>query len=133
FAGDSWENYLTYGTQFSNQKRTGWSNSANAAINTHPEGTDTKLGLFMQNEFIWDERLTLIPGLRADFAWRSPSDEAAAGGATDVNDQAWSPKIAALYKFNDAFNVCGSVAHTQRLPTLDELYTWSKGTSLDLE
>ncbi|MEP6568100.1 MAG: TonB-dependent receptor, partial [Mesorhizobium sp.] len=51
----------------------------------------------------------------------------------DVNDTAWSPKIAALYKLNDNFGVFGSIAHTERLPTLDELYTWSKGVSLDLK
>lgn len=137
FTGDTYENFLTYGLQASRQDRVGLSQTigtTNGAINTHPEGTDNKLGLFVQNEFIWDERLTVIAGARTDFVWRSPSEEAEAfGRAVDVNDHAWSPKIAALYRFNENFGVFGSIAHTERLPTLDELYTWSKGTSLDLK
>ncbi|TGQ69382.1 TonB-dependent receptor [Mesorhizobium sp. M00.F.Ca.ET.186.01.1.1] len=135
--GESYQNFLTYGVQASHQDRVGVSQlitGTGDAINTHPEGTDNKLGAFVQNEYVWNEKLTLIAGARGDFVWRQPGEDAETRGhATDVNDTAWSPKIAALYKFNDNFGVFGSIAHTERLPTLDELYTWSKGVSLDLE
>ena len=42
-----------------------------------------------------------------------------------MGQAAFSPKVAALYKFNDNFNVFGSVAHTERLPTLDEMFQYS--------
>ncbi|WP_203428410.1 TonB-dependent hemoglobin/transferrin/lactoferrin family receptor [Rhizobium sp. BG4] len=138
FSGDNWVNYLTYGTQLSHQERTADSpfpgGTTPGAINTHPEGTDNKIGLFVQNEFIYDERLTLIGGVRGDFVWREPGDSTRAySNAVDIDDQAFSPKIAAHYKLTDEWGVFGSIAHTERLPTLDELYTWSKGTSLDLK
>ncbi|WP_208646430.1 TonB-dependent receptor domain-containing protein [Mesorhizobium waimense] len=137
FTGESYQNFLTYGLQASHQDRVGVSQLVTGtgdAINTHPEGTDNKLGAFVQNEYVWNERLTLIAGMRGDFVWRQPGEAAESlGNAVDVNDQAWSPKIAALYKLNDNFGVFGSIAHTERLPTLDELYTWSKGISLDLK
>lgn len=137
FSGEAYQNFLTYGVQASHQDRVGVSQlitGTGDAISTHPEGTDNKLGAFVQNEYVWNEKLTLIAGLRGDFVWRQPGEEAEAlGHAVDVNDQAWSPKIAALYKVNDNFGVFGSIAHTERLPTLDELYTWSKGVSLDLK
>jgi len=137
FTGEGWQNFLTYGLQASRQQRIGESTSLTSPyIGTHPEGTDNKLGLFVQNEFIWNEKLTLIAGARGDFVWRSPGEGAEKSrSAVDVSDQAWSPKIAALYKFNDTFGVFGSIAHTERLPTLDELYTWtaSKGLSQDLK
>ena len=62
-------------------------------------------------------------------------------GARDVEDSAISPKIAALYKINDNVGIFGSIAHTERFPTLDELYSSAapsrgnagKVASLDLE
>src|SRR5690606_326215 len=34
-----------------------------------------------------------------------------------------SPKLAALYKFTDNFSIFGSYAHTERFPSLDEIYS----------
>lgn len=137
FSGEAYQNFLTYGVQASHQDRIGVSQlitGTGDAISTHPEGTDNKLGAFVQNEYVWNEKLTLIAGMRGDFVWRQPGEAAESlGNAVDVNDQAWSPKIAALYKVNDNFGVFGSIAHAERLPTLDELYTWSKGVSVDLK
>lgn len=130
FRGDNWENFLTYGFQASHQKRVGRSLTT-SVINTHPQGIDNKLGLFVQDEFVWDDRLTVIAGVRGDFVRREP-DSTVVGGRT-ITDVAFSPKIAALYKFNENFGVFGSVARTERLPTLDELFTWSGGVSLDLK
>jgi hemoglobin/transferrin/lactoferrin receptor protein len=137
FSGDGWVNYLTYGTQLSRQERSAYSPFAGGttpgAINTHPEGTDNKVGLFVQNEYVYDERLTIIGGVRGDFVWREPGESTDTySNATDVNDQAFSPKIAVHYKLTDDLGVFGSIAHTERLPTLDELYTWNKGTSQNL-
>lgn len=125
YKGENFENFLTLGTQISHQDREAESIAglSPGAILFHPEGTETKYGLYAQNEFIWREKLTLIPGIRFDYRETSPAD--GISGADDESDDAISPKLAALYKFNDTFSVFGSVAHTERFPTIDELYSTS--------
>ena len=46
-----------------------------------------------------------------------------------------SPKLSALYKINDSWGVFGTLARTERMPTLDELYSTDGGRqpSLNLE
>lgn len=137
YIGEGFENFLTVGFQASHQDRVADRPSGGARLTAHPEGQEDKLGLFAQNEFIWDERLTLIAGARADFHSMDPSDSIP--GAARKDGEAFSPKLAALYKFNDNFNVFGSIAHTERFPTLDELFSMSvappvlRGLSLDLK
>jgi len=144
YTGADFENYLTIGVHASTQDRIAESRIGAGAITTHPEGTERKLGIYAQNEFIWNDSLTLIPGVRVDFHNMSPSS--AVAGAREIDGTAYSPKLAALYKFNENFGVFGSVAHTQRFPTLDELYstqafsaggargpTPARSTSLNLE
>jgi hemoglobin/transferrin/lactoferrin receptor protein len=128
--GASWENYLTYGTQIAHQLReaTVFLNDGTLLdLQFHPEGTDMKAGFFVQNEFIWNEKLTLIPGIRFDWHELTPEDVAA--GTDSFTDTAYSPKLAAHYKFNDTLAVFGSVAHTERFPTIDEVFTTSSGSA----
>ncbi|MBL9063194.1 TonB-dependent receptor [Tabrizicola sp.] len=131
-AGD-WQNFLTFGVQLSEQKRT--ATSSLGPLGFHPEGTDKKVGVYAQGEFVWNERLTLIPGLRVDFGDRTPSAATAALGGTAVEDTAVSPKLSALYKLNDSWGVFGTIARTERMPTLDEHYSTDGGRqpSLDLK
>jgi hemoglobin/transferrin/lactoferrin receptor protein len=139
FSGDNWDNFVTYGLQLSDQERTGFVNGTDDPITTHPEGNDRRLGIFAQDEFVWDERLTIITGLRGEFIWQEAAPEVV--GGRDIEDAAVSPKIAALYKINDHVGVFGSIAHTERFPTLDELYSSAapsrgnagKIASIDLE
>lgn len=135
FTGENWQNFLTYGAQLSYQDRVAFTTLplASTAISTHPEGTDTRLGLYAQDEFVLNDQLTIITGGRADFVWQKP--DITPKGQHDIQDVALSPKVAALYKFNDNVSIFGSVAHTERLPTLDELYQYNstKGPSLDLQ
>ncbi|MGV8853077.1 MAG: TonB-dependent receptor domain-containing protein [Devosia sp.] len=140
FDTGDWVHFLTYGVQGSFQDRTA-KNTATAGdpgITTHPEGQESRLGLFVQNEAVYDERLTLIGGVRGDFAFQTPTRTTQ--GETDRNDSALSPKLAALFDINDNVSVFGSVAHTERMPTLDERYQYSttgrmpgKSPSLNLE
>jgi len=125
YIGDSFENYLTVGLQASRQHRLAGRPSGALALPSHPEGTENKLGLFAQNEFVWDDRLTLIPGARVDFYGMNPDPTVAvhSAAAERVTGTAFSPKLAAHYKINDNFGVFGSVAHTERFPTLDELFS----------
>ncbi|MCY0094956.1 TonB-dependent receptor domain-containing protein [Hoeflea ulvae] len=124
WSGDTFENYLTVGGQLIQQERT----TATAdPLGHHPEGTDFQAGFFVQNEFIWNERLTLIPGVRIDYQKLSGNSTVGALAGTavpaDKTDTAFSPKLAALYKFNDTFSIFGSYAHTERFPSLDEIYS----------
>lgn len=120
-SGD-WQNYLTFGVQLSEQDRN--ATSSLGPLGFHPEGVDRKLGVYVQGEFTWNDRLTIIPGLRVDFGDRTASAAAIAAGATDTTDRAVSPKLSALYKLSDRFGIFGSLARTERMPTLDELYSY---------
>lgn len=121
--GGGMDHYLTYGASLAYQNRTA-EPLGGGIITTHPEGQQTKLGLFAQDEIVVDNGLTLIPGLRADFVHLDPSD-ALAGDVEPRDDVALSPKIAALYKLSDEVNVFASVAHTERVPSLDEMFQYS--------
>jgi hemoglobin/transferrin/lactoferrin receptor protein len=124
----NWDNYLTAGIQLTHQDRT--ANSSVGDLLFHPEGTDRKIGLYAQGEFTWNDRLTLIPGLRIDFGKVTPGAGAVAAGGTEQSDTAVSPKLAVMYKVSDEFSVFGSLARTERLPTLDELYSAEDATTL---
>ncbi|MEM7303282.1 MAG: TonB-dependent receptor [Pseudomonadota bacterium] len=125
-AGENWENYFTVGTQFTHLERS----LALRNTGAQPEGTDQKFGVFAQSEFTYNEKLTIIPGVRIDHRRLTPDASVVAGfagGAETDTDVAFSPKVAALYKFTDSFNIFGSYAHTQRFPTLDEVYDYRTG------
>lgn len=129
----AWENYLTFGIQVSEQERT--ATSSLGALGFHPEGTDRKTGVYVQGEFTWNDRLTIIPGVRVDFGDRTPSAASVAAGATDTSDTAISPKLSVLYEINDNWGVFGTLARTERMPTLDELYSYDpdEPPSMDLD
>jgi hemoglobin/transferrin/lactoferrin receptor protein len=125
FSGNGWENFLTYGVEASHQIRS--AEPANGAlITTHPEGTNTKFGIFAQSEHTINDVFTVTAGARGDFSRLSPDSRVI--GAADRDQFAFSPKIAALYRLNENLNVFGSVAHTERLPTLDEMFQYSAVT-----
>jgi hemoglobin/transferrin/lactoferrin receptor protein len=126
-SGENFTNHLTGGIQLSHQTRVGETTTTSSAISFHPQGTDTRMGLYVQDEFVWADKLTIIPGLRSDFVWQAPDSRIT--GARNVDDIALSPKIAALYDVTDNVSVFGSIAHTERMPTLDELYSWSAATT----
>lgn len=137
-AGQNWENYLTVGVQYQYQERI--ADAASGAIGFHPEGTSGTTSLYAQDEFILNDRLTIIPGVRLD--WVSLDPDTDVPGATSQDDLAVSPKIAALYQVNDMFGLFGSISRTERVPTLDELFSTSgpaqgypggRSASLDLE
>lgn len=138
-SGEDWTNLFTVGVQLSNQDRKAGRPSGATALLSHPEGNEKKVGLFAQDEYTWDDRVTLTPGIRIDYHDMTPA--AGIVGATPRSGVALSPKLAALYKLSDGINVFGSVAHTERFPTLDELFSsriaegqiTARGLSLNLK
>lgn len=117
----SWENYLTVGVQASEQERS--ATSRLGALGFHPEGTDRRIGAYVQGEFTYGERLTIIPGIRVDLGAQTPGAAALAAGAVAQDDTAVSPKVAVMYEVTDSLALFGSLARTERMPTLDELYS----------
>ncbi|MDF0603288.1 TonB-dependent receptor [Psychromarinibacter sp. C21-152] len=114
----AWENYVTAGVQYSHQDRV--AETSMGPLGFHPEGTDEKIGVYLQAEFIWNDTLTIVPGVRADFVSLTPGDMV---GGSGFGETLVSPKLAAHYQLNDTYAIFGSVAHTQRVPTLDEIYS----------
>ncbi|MDX8350644.1 TonB-dependent receptor [Cognatiyoonia sp. IB215446] len=117
--GNRFANYLTVGTDISTQDRISTrATAANAEF--QPEGVTDIFGLFAQNEFIWDERFTVLTGTRIDFQETTPGDLV----ATDekVEDEGISATLALHYQINDQFALFGSTSYTERLPVVDELY-----------
>ncbi|MFN3546281.1 MAG: TonB-dependent hemoglobin/transferrin/lactoferrin family receptor [Mesorhizobium sp.] len=135
WSGANWENFLTIGSQTTYQERVAeaWLNDGTLLpVRFHPEGTDLKTGVFIQNEFIWNEKLTLIPGVRLDWHRLSPGDgvtDTFGNTPDDSDDTAISPKIAAHYKFNDTIAIFGSIAHTERFATIDEVFSTTSSSS----
>ena len=119
-SGENWDGFLTFGVDVSELARTAEVVSG-VNVNFHPEGTDFRVGVYGQGEFVFGDRLTIIPGLRADFVKRTPGP--LIPGATETNDVALSPKIAVMYDVTEDLSIFGSWARTARLPTLDELYS----------
>ncbi len=121
-AGEDWENFLILGYQFIDQTRTGEDITGTFPnIGFHPEGSDVAHGFYVQSEFTWNERLTIIPGIRYDTRTLTDTDNVTGFGSAD--DTAISPKIAAHLQVNDNFAIFGSVAHTERFPTIDETFS----------
>lgn len=118
------EGFLTFGTQVSQQRR--FAEATSGEIGFQPGGTDTKFAGFVQAELTFADRLTLIPGLRVEHAILKP-DELSTVYTGEASSSAFSPKLAALFEINDAVNVFGSVAYTERLPVLDELFDTGSG------
>ena len=120
--------FFTVGAQASKQERRNPRRTAtgtNHGAPTHPEGDMEKYGLFAQGEVVVG-KLTLIPGARIDWTHLAPG--LGVTTATKVNDSAISPKVAAMYALTEAFSVFGSVAHTVRMPVLDEIYSRTAAT-----
>lgn len=120
-SGGRWENYITAGVAVSQKNRISL-----PAVSFQPEGTTNTIGIYAQGEFTYDGKLTLIPGIRVDAVEQvAGSTSAFAGSKADYT--LISPKLAALYKFNDTFSIFGSIAHTENAPVVDMLFDSSSG------
>ncbi len=131
---------LIVGGQWSEQKRRNPRENAVTGVvapggPTHPEGDMTRWGLFAQGEILIADIVTLIPGVRVDWTDLTPGDAIVNGipvtipGARRVRDGGVSPKVAAIAALTDWLSVFGSVAHTVRMPVLDELYSRTNATA----
>lgn len=135
WVGDGYANFLTVGTQLSWQTRTADSIDSTTGqtegITFHPGGESRNFGVYAQNELVLWEKLTLIAGLRVDYSELSPDDTVTITSES-VSNTGVSPKLAAYYSLSDNWGVFGSVAYTERLPVLDEIYDGSS-SNLNLD
>lgn len=129
--GGDWTTFLILGGQWSTQERRNPRVALNGTVTpgagTHPEGDMDRYGLYGQLEIVWSDRLTIVPGIRIDWTKLKPGATVVGGTSlTDnVTDSGVSPKLAALYNLTPWFGLFGSVAHTVRMPNVDEIFTRS--------
>lgn len=130
-----WWAYLTTGLEGQYQERLNpriWANGTANGSGSHPEGETIVLGAYAQSELVWNDRVSIIPGVRFDYSavhvgsvtvYNSTTDDF---DTIDINSTetefAVSPKLAALFKVTDWLGVFGSLARTERMPTLDEIF-----------
>jgi hemoglobin/transferrin/lactoferrin receptor protein len=110
---------LTYGIEYykdqteSNQV----TSSSSAPIGSFPNGDFSAGAIFIQDEIsLFDETLTLIPGLRWD------TFESKSSGNADNEDDQVSPKIGAVYKLTEDIRLFTNYGKGFRAPRLLELY-----------
>lgn len=124
-SGDNYENFLTTGIEFAKQIRTAdkaaSASSPGTGVTFHPGGESERTGFYIQNEWVYDDRLTLIPGFRIDWQTLTPGS-AVTVTQEEVSETGISPKLAAFYKLDDNWGVFGSVAYTERMPVIDEVF-----------
>lgn len=141
--GSDWNLVFILGGQWSEQNRRNPRKSSVTGViapgaATHPEGDMTKYGLYAQAELMWSDKLTIIPGARIDWTDMKPGTAIVNGvetvipGAREVHNNGVSPKLAAIYALTDWVSVFGSVAHTVRMPVLDELYSRTSATATNV-
>lgn len=147
WSGASYENFLTVGISHAKQDRRAQVSEVftsafgppiptqpGSGFSYHPEAETKTLSFYAQNEFVWNDRLTVIAGGRLDKQDTVPNP-ATVGPATlkDTSNTASSASLALHYKLNDNWAVFGSASYTERLPTVDEIYDTRSGlASFDL-
>jgi hemoglobin/transferrin/lactoferrin receptor protein len=89
-------------------------------LSYHPAGVTETHALFAQNEFIWNDQLTIIAGARLDRQQMTPAVSTGITQSTDTTATAFT--LAAHYQFTDQFALFGSASYTERLPTIDEMF-----------
>jgi hemoglobin/transferrin/lactoferrin receptor protein len=114
--GDWLSNILTYGIEYyedeTESKRDG------VPRESFPDGKTKVTGVYLQNEMLFGERFTLIPGVRWDSYEVSASDP----GFEDNDDSAWSAKIGANVQVTDWLSLVASYNEAFRAPSVTELF-----------
>lgn len=153
FAAGAVEHLLSYGADAmfmrtkNYQDATGYNLTAGTTLKTlagetyprraFPTGETTNLGLFVQDEMQFDNgRYALTPGLRFDHRTLEPKGDAlseaslAAVGTTAVKQthNAWSPKLAGLWKLDSVYSLWGQVVKGFRAPNYDEVNSSFRNT-----
>ncbi len=98
-------------------------------VRDFPNTTSLQFGAYVQDQISFlDDRLVVTPGLRWDYYRLTvhPDDlytNNAPPGVlpSDFSDNAWSPKLAVMYRLNQDWNVYGNYAFGFRAPPFDDV------------
>lgn len=131
---------VEYQTTDTEQIRDGLSTNLNTSVSTPVIGPDTypvrdfppsttdELGLFVQDEIVWGNGVTLIPALRYDRFELTPDKDdpifvADNPGITpvDITDSAISPKLGLLVPFAGEWRAFAQYAHGFRAPPYNDV------------
>lgn len=123
---DAFDHYLTVGVAASYRDR-----SSVPVSTSHAEAITTTYELYAQSELNFD-KLSLTAGLRLDHQKVNPKSTVV-GNPASISDTAIEPQLAAIYRLNDAWNVFGSIARVNRLPTDDEIFDNFRGAGFNLD
>ncbi|PIB24256.1 hypothetical protein BFP76_03270 [Amylibacter kogurei] len=126
-SGAAGEHYLTFGAAVSRKDRT-----SNPASGSHPEATTDTFEIYALSEFSPTDRLTINTGLRIDHQRVEPADSVTVT-SDSTTGTAIEPQISAIYKLNENWNVLGSLARVNRLPTDDEIFDAFSGGAANLD
>lgn len=119
FNTTQWTNYLTTGVKVAYQDRV--ADADGNALDFHPEGQSFQVGVLAELEAMHINGLSIIPGVRFDYQKLTPG--AGVKDGVDVEHFEVSPKVAAHKQINDSFAMFGSLVRTNRLPTIDEVFS----------
>lgn len=120
WSGANFENYLTAGFSVAEQDRRAEEITGGTGFSYHPEGTARTTSIYAQNELIFDDRFTIITGLRADHQKMTPGPLVPT--INETSDTAYAANLALHYAFDNGWAAFGSASYTERLPVLDEIY-----------
>jgi hemoglobin/transferrin/lactoferrin receptor protein len=96
-------------------------------VHDFPPTDTTSAALFGQDEMtLANGRLTLIPGLRVDYYALDPGNDPIYNEVNPVapaslTDTSVSPKLGAIWRFNDTYSVYAQYAHGFRAPPYNDL------------
>jgi hemoglobin/transferrin/lactoferrin receptor protein len=107
---------ITTGVEYFTNQQSGRRNGAFRPL--LGDGEDSNLGVYLQQETVLFDRLTIIPGVRYDHYELKPQN---ATLPSQDRDQV-SPKIGVNYELDDNWSGYASWASAFRTPTLTELY-----------
>lgn len=126
--GESWSNYLTFGATLSRLTRVAQTydstGGAGLPLTFHAAGEADTASVYVQNEFILNERFTVLAAMRFDRMEAMATGGALTSIGVPVTHSGTSASVALHYQINESWGVFGSVADTVRLPTIDELFSY---------
>lgn len=144
FSAGGVEHAITYGVDLSRtrtqEQRDGWQRDVTTGAITNvvspdtfpvrdfPTSDTTTAAMFAQDEMrLADGRLSLIPALRVDYYKLEPrhdgvfAEDNPGTRPVDVDHTSWSPKLGAIWRFDDTWSAFAQYAHGFRAPPYNDV------------
>lgn len=132
FALGSSDHYLVYGASFSDKDIENTNKEFNSVGSDQvifyiPEASETRYGLFVQDEITLDDFI-ITPGVRYDSFETNPGDASANPSLNDISeytkysDSAVTARLGTVYKLTEQHRLFAQVSQGFRAPDFQELY-----------